>query len=104
MIKQLLERFSKQNFNPVIVPKCPNTNLKCVESEEDGTPYRFLVGDLLFLATTTRPDIGFAVAKLSQYINRYDIEHWIAAKRVLRCLKIIRSFIADYLIHSFVVH
>jgi len=87
MIKQLLERFNMKDCNPVSVPMCPSTNSKCVESEEDGIPYRSLVGGLLFLAKTTQPDIGFAVAKLSQHNNGYDNEHWIAAKRVLRYLK-----------------
>jgi len=40
----------------------------------------------MFLATVTRPDIGFAVNNLSKFINKHDKTHWQAAKRVLAYL------------------
>lgn len=50
-------------------------------------PYRKLVGLLMYIAIGTRPDIALAVQKLSQYLDGFTLDHWAAAKRVLRYLK-----------------
>jgi hypothetical protein len=55
------------------------------------TPYRELVGSLMYLAVATRPDIAFAVGRLSSFLDCYTPEHWSAAVRVLRYLKGSRS-------------
>ncbi|KAJ9560958.1 hypothetical protein OSB04_006118 [Centaurea solstitialis] len=52
----------------------------------DPTPYRKLVGGLQYLAFT-RPDISFAVNKLSQFMHSPTETHWQALKQVLRYLK-----------------
>ncbi|CAG7821978.1 unnamed protein product, partial [Allacma fusca] len=65
----------------------PNTILLPGITADNGLPYRQLVGSLIFLAKCTRPDISFAVSKLSQFLNSYDKDHWKAAKQVLRYLK-----------------
>ncbi|KNZ81971.1 Copia protein, partial [Termitomyces sp. J132] len=46
-----------------------------------------LVGGLLWLAISTRPDIQYAVQQLSQFLNSFLFVHWNAAVRVLRYLK-----------------
>ncbi|GKV51593.1 hypothetical protein SLEP1_g58230 [Rubroshorea leprosula] len=52
----------------------------------DAQPYRQLVGSLQYLART-RPDISFAVNKLSQFLHAPSDVHWQAAKRILWYLK-----------------
>jgi hypothetical protein len=51
------------------------------------TPYRELVGSLNYAAVATRPDIAFAVSRLSSFHDCYMPDHWAAAVRVLRYLK-----------------
>lgn len=55
-------------------------------------PYKELIGALLYISQRTRPDISFAVNKLSQFCACYGEKQWIAAKRVLRYLKSTQSF------------
>ncbi|XP_076896396.1 katanin p80 WD40 repeat-containing subunit B1 homolog KTN80.1-like [Bidens hawaiensis] len=52
----------------------------------DTTPYLKLVGSLQYLAFT-RPDISFAINKLSQFMHNPRQAHWQSLKRVLRYLK-----------------
>jgi hypothetical protein len=59
---------------------------------KEGTPlpednqYPALVGSLLYLAVNTRPDISFAVGRLSRFMQNPTEEHMTAAKHVLRYL------------------
>ncbi|KAL0341475.1 UNVERIFIED_CONTAM: Retrovirus-related Pol polyprotein from transposon RE1 [Sesamum calycinum] len=52
----------------------------------DPTPYRRLVGRLLYLGFT-RPDISFAVQQLSQFLQHPRSSHWDAALHVLHYLR-----------------
>ena len=52
----------------------------------DATLFRTLIGGLQYLSLT-RPDIAFAVKKLSQFMHRPSELHWVALKRLLRYLK-----------------
>ncbi|KAL7724406.1 hypothetical protein ACLKA6_008753 [Drosophila palustris] len=56
------------------------------ELEMNKYPYQNIIGALMFLAVTTRPDIAYAVSFLSQFNANYNGEHWKAAKRILRYL------------------
>ena len=53
----------------------------------EKTPYRPLVGSLMYLAVATRPYIAYAVGRLSSFLDCYRPEHWDAAIRVLQYLK-----------------
>ncbi|XP_042035272.1 secreted RxLR effector protein 161-like [Salvia splendens] len=53
---------------------------------EEPSKYRRLIGRLLYLCIT-RPDVTFAVHKLSQYVSKPCEEHWLAAEKVLRYIK-----------------
>ena len=40
----------------------------------------------MYLASTTRPDITFAVSKLSRFMSKAGTDHWHALERVMRYL------------------
>lgn len=46
--------------------------------------YREVVGCLMYLVTSTRPDLMYAVGQLSRYVDHPTEKHVGAAKRVLR--------------------
>jgi hypothetical protein len=55
-------------------------------------PYRSLIGALLFIACCTRPDIAYAVNKLSKFLAEPRVEHWDLAINLVRYLKTTKHF------------
>lgn len=87
-INLVLERFGMSDCKPVRTPIEVNTKFdKKREAENSNFPYREAVGCLIYLAQVTRPDITYAVNKLSQYCNDPGIQHWLGVKRVMRYLQ-----------------
>jgi len=88
--ESVLNRFGMANATPVATPLEPNCKIdKADEEEADKSkrPYQELIGSLIYLAVSTRPDIAHAVNFLSQFNTCHGDEHWSAAKRVLRYLR-----------------
>ncbi|GKA00600.1 retrovirus-related pol polyprotein from transposon TNT 1-94 [Tanacetum coccineum] len=85
-----LERFAMDKCNLVqtlIVPGCQLTRDETGVSV-GNTRYKQLIGSLMYL-TNTQPDIMFVVSLLSRYMERPAKVHMLAAKRVLRYIKVI---------------
>jgi hypothetical protein len=72
---------------PVQTPMESNQEIDESAPFSDANLFRSLVGSLIYLSTMTRPDISFAVRKISQKMQSPSINDWQAAKRVLRYLK-----------------
>ncbi|KAH0818354.1 hypothetical protein GEV33_004437 [Tenebrio molitor] len=94
-IKEILSRFNMENCKGVTTPINLNEKLSkemCPKTEEEKKPvellpHQSLVGSLMYLAVSTRPDIAHAVSMLSQFNTNFGEQHWRAAKRILRYLK-----------------
>ncbi|KAK7579919.1 hypothetical protein V9T40_000548 [Parthenolecanium corni] len=54
---------------------------------KDEVPYREAVGSLMFLAVISRPDISYAVSRVSQYLENPKTIHWNAVKKILKYLQ-----------------
>jgi hypothetical protein len=52
-----------------------------------GIPYLAAVGALMYLATSTRPDIAYTVGCLARFSSNPGIVHWHAVKHLLHYLK-----------------
>ena len=51
------------------------------------TPYMNMVGALQYAADCTRPDIAYVTGQLARHLQKFDLEHLFAAKRVFQYLK-----------------
>lgn len=72
---------------PVCTPMAttPTLSLQSGTAISEPAEYRTIAGSLQYLSLT-RPDIAYAVNKLSQFMHRPNSDHWSAAKRRLRYL------------------
>jgi len=62
--------------------QCPKNVLE--QKQMDNIFYTFVVGSLMYAQTCRRSDISFAVGMLGRYQHDPGLDHWKAAKKVLR--------------------
>jgi hypothetical protein len=88
-IDTILARFGMLDAKTVKTALDVNVHLQSKEDETsvDIQEYQSIVGSLMYLMVGTRPDISFAVSKLSQFLSRPTASHRTAALRVLRYVK-----------------
>jgi hypothetical protein len=72
----------------LILKKCKNNDCEKVNTKI----FQSLIGSLLYLSISTRPDICHAVNKLSQFNTHPHSEHLAAAKHILRYLNTTINF------------
>uniref|UniRef100_A0A5S6Q640 Reverse transcriptase Ty1/copia-type domain-containing protein n=1 Tax=Trichuris muris TaxID=70415 RepID=A0A5S6Q640_TRIMR len=86
--RRVLKRFRMDEANAVVTP----ADTVAFASNEDAVldrtvPYREAVGALMFLMTTTRPDIANAVSMVSQALEKPTVKEWKAFKRIFKYLR-----------------
>ncbi|GJY20268.1 zinc finger, CCHC-type containing protein [Tanacetum coccineum] len=87
-IEKILTKFNFANCSPVYTPVDPTVKFR----PNKGTPvsqleYSRAIGCLMYAMISTRPDIAFAVGKLSRYTSNPSALHWQALGRVFQYLK-----------------
>ena len=91
-LDRVIKRFDLQDAKPASTPADAHVKLEKGDTSIDhDTPFRELVGSLMYLAVVTRPDIAYAVSRVSQYMTCYDNSHMTAAKRIIQYLKATRD-------------
>ncbi|KAA0057393.1 hypothetical protein IC582_010140 [Cucumis melo] len=103
-INKVLENFKmdKCSSSVVLIQKgdrfslmqCPKNELE--RNQMETIPYAFIVGSLLYALTCTRLDIGFAMGMLGRYQSNPGMDHWKAAKKVLRYLQGTKDYMFTY--------
>jgi hypothetical protein len=94
-IIDMLDNFGFADCNPISTPMNPGSALTwdmSPQSAEDiasmaSVPYINAVGALMYLATTTRPDISYTVGVLGRFASKPGMSHWKAVKHLFRYLK-----------------
>ncbi|KAK1619402.1 hypothetical protein QYE76_024919 [Lolium multiflorum] len=86
-VEKILSRFGYIDSKPSSTPYDPSVTLrKNRRIAIDQLRYSQIVGSLMYLASATRPDISFAVSKLSRFMSNPGTDHWHALDRVMRYL------------------
>jgi len=62
----------------------------------ENIPYASIVGSSMYAQTCTRPNISFAVGMLGRYQSNPGLDHWKAAKKVLRYLQGMKDHVLTY--------
>ncbi|KAL1569025.1 secreted RxLR effector protein 161-like protein [Salvia divinorum] len=59
-------------------------------------PYASAIGSLMYAQVCTRPDLAFIVNMLGMYLSNPRMDHWKAAKRVMRYLQRTKDYMLTY--------
>lgn len=87
-VDKVLTRFGFMDCKSLATPHEPNVKLhKNTGHGKDQLKYSQIIGSLMYLTSATRPNISYAISRLSCYTANPGDEHWIALQRVLRYLK-----------------
>ncbi|KAA0035948.1 Retrovirus-related Pol polyprotein from transposon TNT 1-94 [Cucumis melo var. makuwa] len=103
-INKVLEKFKMDKCSSSVVPiqkgdkfslmQCPKNEFE--RNQMETIPYASIVGSLLYAQTCTRPDISFVVGMLGMYQSNPGMDHWKAAKKVLRYLQGTKDYMLTY--------
>jgi transposase InsO family protein len=96
-VKELLADYGIDNPRKVTTPMDPSFVVTEMSVEagkiggsgkplSEGNRYNELIGSLMYLANTTRPDLSLAVGLLSRFRSKPTTAHWSAGLRVLAYL------------------
>ena len=88
-MRDILKRFGQANCKPASTPMEPGFQSELPDSggDNENYPYREVVGSLMYLMVSTRPDIAYAVSYLARYLNNHEKVHHKAANHLLRYIQ-----------------
>lgn len=91
-VLEILRKFGMTECRPCKSPSATDSKLTKKPLNQQTSlvgkvPYQEVVGSLLYLANSTRPDISYATSNVSRFNADHTEEHWTAVKRILRYLK-----------------
>jgi hypothetical protein len=96
-VEKALSRFGYIDGKTSPTPYDPSVMLrKNKRIARDPLRYSQIIGSLMYLASATRPDISFAVSKLSRFLSNPGDDHWRALERVMRYLLGTKSYGLHY--------
>ncbi|KAJ1571692.1 hypothetical protein NDA11_000802 [Ustilago hordei] len=90
-IDQVLAKHLDKRTKPTMVPMQSIPEGTLVASAAQQKEYPVIVGKLLWVANSTRPDLSLTVGILARHMREPSQEHYQAAQRVLRYLESTRQ-------------
>ena len=96
-IEKILQKFKQNDSSPMRTPVDVNLHLSKYNGKRlSQQEYAQTIGNLMYVMNCTRPDIAYAVSKLSRYTSNPGPDHWKAIVRVLRYLKYTQNYGLHY--------
>ncbi|KAK4394090.1 Copia protein [Sesamum angolense] len=87
-VEKIMRKFNCYDELPVRKPYDPSICLKKNNSDSGSqAEYAKIIRSVMFLMNYTRPDIAYAMSRLTRYTHNPNNEHWSALHRLLRYLK-----------------
>jgi len=74
--------------------QCPRNNHESAQMK--SIPYASIVGSIMYAQVCTRPDLAFVTGMLGRYQSNPGLDHWKAAKKVLRYLQGTKGLMLTY--------
>jgi hypothetical protein len=96
-VDKILEKFNKGDTSVARTPIDTTHHLS--KNRGEGVAqleYSRIIGSLMYLMTCTRPDLAYAVSRLSRYTSNPSSEHWKSMTRVLRYIRYTRDYGLHY--------
>lgn len=93
---EILSRFNMSDAKPRCIPIESGLEFDSDDTNLTSKPYRELLGSLMYLMLGTRPDIAYAVNKMSRYQSKPTDEHWKYLKGILRYVKYTTDYALVY--------
>lgn len=95
-IESLAIKYNLENAKLYRTPMEQNLCIEPAQSVSDDIKYRNLIGALLYISTSTRPDISYSVNYLSRFQNCYGETHYKYALRILKYLYLTKNLKLTY--------
>ncbi|WJZ85230.1 hypothetical protein VitviT2T_004776 [Vitis vinifera] len=96
-VDKILGKFDKDNSGVARTPMDVTLHLSNNKGESvSQVEYSRVIGSLMYLMSCTRPDIAYAVSKLSRYTSNPGAKHWQGIIRVLKYLRFTRDYGLHY--------
>ncbi|KAL0333939.1 UNVERIFIED_CONTAM: Retrovirus-related Pol polyprotein from transposon TNT 1-94 [Sesamum angustifolium] len=96
-VETILKKFKAYESPPAKTPVDLNLHLaKNKDEPECQIEYSRIIGSLMYIMNCTRPDIAYAVNKLSIFTSNPSKDHWKGLIRVLRYLKYTSNYGLHY--------
>ena len=85
-LEKVLREFQMEDSHPVRNPMLKDNDYSKLTRNQTNFPYKNVLGNLMWLANYTRPDIAYSVNFLARFQTNPSEEHWIMLKRIMRYL------------------
>jgi len=93
--EEIVKKFNMGHARPVNTPSVSGNKLHKLELQQSGDvmadmackPFRQAVGSLMYLMIGSRPDLGYSIQNVSQFLNAYGKPHWQAVKQIIQYVK-----------------
>ncbi|GJZ37537.1 zinc finger, CCHC-type containing protein [Tanacetum coccineum] len=97
-IKKILKKSNREDCSPVSTPMDLVDKLKPNTGKPiDQLEYSRAIGGVMYAMTSTRPDITYAVGRLSRFTSNPSRQHWKAITRVFKYLRSTMNYGLSYM-------